>query len=107
MKKREFVKIGLDLLVTAGVGIVINQMAKQLVPADLGLVKKIGTTIGVAAISSAVGSAVSAHILGQADTFFDSYDTGRQKAEARMAQKQTDAVVETDSTESDQDETSE
>lgn len=87
IQKRVIVKVAVDLVVSAGVGILAQNAIKMVMPTDLNKPKMVLAKIGAFAVTSVVTATVSDHISGTIDRAAAGYDLG--KAEAAKARQRT------------------
>lgn len=78
MKKRVILKTGIEILVTVGVGIILDAAIERVLPADIGRVKKTLAKIGGAAIIGAVAHEATKQMNGYVDDFINGMETGRK-----------------------------
>lgn len=87
------IKTAAELVVTAGVGTIVNTVVKEALPENLSKYKKITTTVGTFALSGMAGAAAASYASGQIDALV----TGI-KAGAKLAGTKKVVVVDQDDT---------
>lgn len=85
MDKRELVKIGANIVVSTGVGMICGYAINAFVPNDIGRLKRTFVQIGGLALTGVVTTAAMTWTDSLVDAAFAGYSDGRARVEAKAA----------------------
>ena len=96
MDTRKILKWSAELIVTAGVGIIIDAAIERVLPYDMKRVKKIAAKVGGLAIIGVVSQAASDRTDELIDSFFDGFEKGQAIRERLLEPQDEPDVPEAD-----------